>query len=221
MKKKKKDTRLISSWTGFKLPNWNQDDCVGLLGTEAFLCPSFLVGRKQTPTSMTFPEFQRADSTVANQGKGRWCRDKGGGHRGQLKECRPCMHPDSFFFLVPKWHWFFFIYLLGYSCFTTLCSFCGTAKWISQPHVYPYPLPSGFPSLPDQHRARTGVSRATRQASTSSLFRAYQCIRVNPNLPIHPSLPFPAWCPYICSLRLCFLYFYSHFISNSTLEPLL
>ena len=29
---------------------------------------------------------------------------------------------------------------------------------------------------------------------------------VNPNLPIHPTIPFPLWCPYICSLCLC-LYF--------------
>ena len=32
---------------------------VGLQGTEASFCPPFLIG--QTPTSMTFPEFQRAD----------------------------------------------------------------------------------------------------------------------------------------------------------------
>ena len=29
---------------------------------------------------------------------------------------------------------------------------------------------------------------------------------VNPNLPIHPTLPFPTWYPYFCSSRLC-LYF--------------
>ena len=32
-------------------------DPVGLLDTQAFPCPPFLVCREQTPASMTFPEF--------------------------------------------------------------------------------------------------------------------------------------------------------------------
>ena len=39
-----------------------EQDPLGLLGMEAFLCPPFLVCREQTPASMTFPEFQRAGS---------------------------------------------------------------------------------------------------------------------------------------------------------------
>ena len=38
-----------------------EQDPVGLLGTEAFLCLPFLVCREQIPASMTFPEFWRAD----------------------------------------------------------------------------------------------------------------------------------------------------------------
>ena len=39
-----------------------KQDPVGLLGTEAFPCPPFLVCREQAPASMTFPELQREDS---------------------------------------------------------------------------------------------------------------------------------------------------------------
>ena len=39
-----------------------KQDPMGLLGTKAFLCPLFLVCGEQSPASMTFPEFQRADS---------------------------------------------------------------------------------------------------------------------------------------------------------------
>ena len=52
-----------------------------------------------------------------------------------------------------------------------------------------------------------------QQVLISYLFYTYQCIYVNPNLPIHPTTPtsttpptstFPPWCPYVCSLYMCF-----------------
>ena len=42
---------------------------MGLLGTEAFLCPLFLVCREQTPASMTFLSPKGQVQTVANQGR--------------------------------------------------------------------------------------------------------------------------------------------------------
>ena len=42
--------------------NETEKDPVGLLSMEAFLWPLFLVCREQTPASMTFPEFQQANS---------------------------------------------------------------------------------------------------------------------------------------------------------------
>ena len=45
-----------------------EQDPVGLLGMEDFLCPPFLICRKQTSASMTFPEFWKAD---LNSNKGR------------------------------------------------------------------------------------------------------------------------------------------------------
>ena len=60
-----------------------------------------------------------------------------------------------FFFLVPKWHWFFFIYLLGYICFTTLCSF-----WVqrseSASHTYTH-TPSLLDFPPSQISTEHGV----------------------------------------------------------------
>ena len=46
-----------------KFHSETKQDPVVLLGTEAFLCPPFLVCREQTPASMAFPEFQRGDSS--------------------------------------------------------------------------------------------------------------------------------------------------------------
>ena len=50
-----------------------------------------------------------------------------------------------------------------------------------------------------------------QQVLISYLFYTYECIYVNPNLPVIPPPPppapsFPPWCPYVCSLHLC-LYF--------------
>ena len=42
---------------------------VGLLGTQAFLCPPFLVLGEWASASLTFPELQRAGSVIANQGQ--------------------------------------------------------------------------------------------------------------------------------------------------------
>ena len=39
-----------------------EQDPVGFLSTDAFMCPPFLVYREHTPGSMTFPEFQKAGS---------------------------------------------------------------------------------------------------------------------------------------------------------------
>ena len=39
-----------------------EQDPVGLLSTDAFLCPPFPVYREHTPGSVTFPEFQKAGS---------------------------------------------------------------------------------------------------------------------------------------------------------------
>ena len=47
-----------------------EQDTVGPLGREVFLCPPpFLVFREQTPSSMTFPGPQRADSNSCSSGK--------------------------------------------------------------------------------------------------------------------------------------------------------
>ena len=46
-----------------------------------------------------------------------------------------------------------------------------------------------------------------QQVLISYAFYTYQCIHVNPNLPVHhttsPPATFPPWCPYVCSLHLC------------------
>ena len=39
-----------------------EQDLVRLLGVETFPYPLFLVCREQTPASMIFPEFERAES---------------------------------------------------------------------------------------------------------------------------------------------------------------
>ena len=51
----------MSDGTSGSLGGETERDPVGLLALTSFLCPPFLVCREQTPASMTFPEFQRAD----------------------------------------------------------------------------------------------------------------------------------------------------------------
>ena len=42
---------------------------MGLLGTQGFLCPPFLVFRESTSASVTFPELQRQVPTFVHQGR--------------------------------------------------------------------------------------------------------------------------------------------------------
>ena len=48
---------------------------------------------------------------------------------------------------------------------------------------------------------------SVQQVLISYLFYPYECIHVNPGLPVHPTTTptptFPPWCPYVCSLHLC------------------
>ena len=102
---------------------------------------------------------------------------------------------------------FFFKFLFECSCFTMLYQFLLYSK-VNQLYIYIYPLFFGFPSHLGHHRALSRVPCAIQQVLISYLFYTYyqQCIYVNSNLPIHPTLPFPPWYPYVCSLHLC-LYF--------------
>ena len=88
-----------------------------------------------------------------------------------------------------------FLLLLEYNCFTMLC-FCGTTKWISYtytslPSLLGLPPPPHPPHL-GHHRAPSWAPCAIQQVPTSYLFYTWWCIYVNPNLPVHPTLPFPA-----------------------------
>ena len=56
---------------------------MGLLGMDVFLCPPFLVCRKQTPAFMTFPEFPRAGSGTCRFREANGCRDEGGAAKKQ------------------------------------------------------------------------------------------------------------------------------------------
>ena len=81
-------------------------------------------------------------------------------------------------------------------------------------YIYIYKTPPSRASLPPSTRssARTQLSYlATQQASTSRLFYTWQCIYVNPSLPIRPT-PFPlTLCLLVRSLRL---HFYSYFANR-------
>ena len=46
-----------------------EQDPVGLLGTDVFLCLPFLVCREQTPASKTFLTLEGQIQTIANQGR--------------------------------------------------------------------------------------------------------------------------------------------------------
>ena len=62
---------LLGNFNTFFSPSTfeTEQDLVGFLGMEAFPCPPFLVCRKQTAASMTFPASQRANRKVAYQGR--------------------------------------------------------------------------------------------------------------------------------------------------------
>ena len=89
------------------------------------------------------------------------------------------------------------------------CQFLLYSK-VNQLYVFKYPLFFVFPSNLGHHRALSRVPHAIQQVLISYLFytQYQQCIYVNPNLPIHPTLPFTPWYPYICSLRLCLYFFF-------------
>ena len=99
-----------------------------------------------------------------------------------------------------------------------VCQFLLYSK-VNQLYVYIYPLFVGFPSHLGQHRALNRVPCAIKQGLTSYLFYTQQCIHVNPNLPIHPTPPYPPWCPYVCSLHLCpYFCFANRFICTIFLD---
>ena len=85
-----------------------------------------------------------------------------------------------------------------------LCWFLLYSK-VNQLYVYIHPLFFLFPSHLGHHRALSSVPCAIQQVLISYLFytQYQQCIYVNPNLPIHPTSPFPIWYPYIYSLHWC------------------
>ena len=65
--------------------------------------------------------------------------------------------------------------------------------WASFPRLCPTPL--------DYHRTPSWAPCVTHQLPTSSLFYTWKCIYVNPNLPVHPTLP-SQLCIHVCSLYL-------------------
>ena len=84
-------------------------------------------------------------------------------------------------------------------------AFCCTMTWVSYVHTY---IPSLVDSLSahctclGHHGALSWALRATPPVPTRDLFYTWGCIYVNPNLHIHPSLPYPTLCPHIHSLGL-------------------
>ena len=79
-------------------------------------------------------------------------------------------------------------FLLECSCFTMLCQFLLYSK-VNQFYVYIYPVFLRFPSRLGHHRALSRVPRAIEQVLMSYLLYTQECIYVNPNLQVHPTLP--------------------------------
>ena len=61
---------------------------------------------------------------------------------------------------------------------------------------------SSDPTTLGHHKAPSWAPRATRQLPTSDPFYTGRCIYVNPNLPIHPFLPFHL-CVHMLALYIC------------------
>ena len=103
---------------------------------------------------------------------------------------------------------FYFLntFLLEYSCFTMLCKFLHTAKWISRMYTY---MPSFLDFLSIQATTEHWVEFPVLP-SRFSLVIYFIHNSVYTSIPISqfilPPLPFPLWYLYICSLCLC-LYF--------------
>ena len=92
-----------------------------------------------------------------------------------------------------------------------VCQFLLFSK-VNQLQVYIHPLSFVFPFHLGHHRALSSIPWAIQQVPISYLFytQYQQCIHVNPNLPIHPPTPSPAFLSgahtfvlYIC-LSFCF-----------------
>ena len=90
-------------------------------------------------------------------------------------------------------------HFLAYSCFTMLCYFL--LYKVNQSPIYMCPLIFGFPSHLGHHRALSRVPCALQYILISYLLYTQYRYRmyVNLSLPIHLTLPFPCWCPYVCS----------------------
>ena len=81
---------------------------------------------------------------------------------------------------------------------------------VNKLYIYIYPLPLGLPSyLPPHpvsliaHRTASWAPCAIQQVPTSCQFYIWQCMYINPKLPVHPTTPSSPPCPPICSLHLC------------------
>ena len=92
---------------------------------------------------------------------------------------------------------------MGHGCFTLLCWFCYTTKWIS--HVWTYTLAlSDLPCVPlptPRSPQSTELSSLHRAAGSHQLSHTWRCTQANTCLPIH-HLPPTHTCPHICVLCL-------------------
>ena len=80
-------------------------------------------------------------------------------------------------------------FLLEYR-FTMLCQFLLYSK-MNQLYIYIYPLFFRFFFHIGHYRVLSRVPCAIQQVLNSYLFYIWQCVYVNPNLPIYPSPTFP------------------------------